>query len=60
MTSEYTGGLERTAEVYDYNGNLLKTYSGKFDVESSVERVKFDIDGKRIMIYNAIVIIEED
>ncbi len=54
-------GLNRTAEVYDYQGNLLKAYEGEFDIEenSSGTKVKFDINGKRIMIYNAIVIVEE-
>ncbi|WP_345826945.1 DUF5052 family protein (plasmid) [Bacillus paralicheniformis] len=54
-------GLERTATVYDQNGNKIKTYKGKFDVEVNDygNKVKFDLDGKRIMISNAVVIVEE-
>ena len=33
MQSEIHGGIERTVEVYDVNGELIKTYEGKFDVE---------------------------
>ncbi|EME75375.1 DUF5052 family protein [Bacillus sonorensis] len=55
-------GLERTATVYDLNGNKIKTYKGKFDVEVNDygNKVKFDLDGKRIMISNAVVIVEEN
>ena len=47
--------------MYDHNGNLLKVYEGKIDVEANDygNKVKFDLDGKRIIINNAIVIIEE-
>ncbi|AKQ71752.1 phage protein [Bacillus licheniformis WX-02] len=55
-------GLERTATVYDQNGNKIKTYKGKFDVEINDygNKVKFDLNGKRIMINNAVVIVEEN
>ncbi|MCY8401469.1 MULTISPECIES: DUF5052 family protein [Bacillus] len=55
-------GLVRTATVYDQNGNKIKTYKGKFDVEVNDygNKVKFDLDGKRIMISNAVVIVEEN
>ncbi|AMK74781.1 MULTISPECIES: SLAP domain-containing protein [Bacillaceae] len=55
-------GLKRTATVYDQNGKVIKTYKGKFDVEVNDygNKVKFDIDGKRVVINNAIVIVEED
>ncbi|NLL89195.1 MAG: DUF5052 family protein [Firmicutes bacterium] len=54
-------GLDRRVEVYDHNGNLLKVYEGKIDVEANDygNKVKFDLNGKRIIINNAIVIIEE-
>lgn len=58
--SDLTGGLNRTVEVYDYSGNLLKTYEGKIDIaESDGGKVLFDLDGNRYSIYNAIVIVEE-
>ena len=61
ISSDVSGGLDRTVEVYDYSGNLLKEYSGKIDLESNEEgKVKFDLDGKRYIIYNAIVVVEEN
>ena len=58
--SDLSGGLYRTVEVYDYSGNLLKTYEGKLDIEYSDNgEVKFDMNGKRYILYNAIVIVEE-
>ena len=54
-------GLERVATVYSGTGEEIAKYSGRFDVEGNDygNKVKFDIDGRRIMIYNAVVIIEE-
>ena len=62
VTSDLSGGLNRTVEVYDYSGNLLKTYEGKLDVQYTETggKVLFDMDGKRTAIYNAIVIVEEN
>lgn len=60
--SDLGGGLNRTVEVYDYSGNLLKTYEGKLDIEDSSTisgKVKFDMNGKRYIVYNAIVVVEE-
>ncbi len=59
--SEYAGGLERRVEVYSATGELLKTYEGKLDIESNEygNKVLFDMDGKRTIIYNATVIVEE-
>jgi hypothetical protein len=56
------GGLNRTLTVYDQNGNVLKTYEGKFDIKQNDygNQVKFDVSGKRVIIYNAIVITEEE
>ncbi len=61
VTSEYMGGLKRTAKVYSSDGDLIAQYEGKFDVQSSEfgNKVLFDVDGKRVIIYNAIVIVEE-
>lgn len=54
-------GLDRVLKVYSYDGELIAAYEGKFDISenSNGTKVKFDIDGKRIIIYNAIVIVEE-
>ena len=50
-TSDFGGGLNRT---------IIKTYEGKCDIEESENKVLFDINGKRTIIYNAIVIAEEN
>ena len=57
--SNMTGGLERTVTAYDYNGNVLGTWTGKFDVEENDTKTFFDINGKRVIIQNAIIINEE-
>ena len=60
--SNFHNGIERTVEVYDATGNLLKTYSGKFDVDYDDNRIIFDDEkGKRHVIYypTGTVIIDE-
>lgn len=53
-------GLNRRMEVYSHDGQLLKVYEGKFDLDvSDSNKVKFDLNGKRYIIYNAIVVVEE-
>lgn len=60
IRSDTGGGLYRTVTVYDYRGNVLKTYSGKFDVSESENEVYFDLDGKRVIIHGGIVVDEEN
>lgn len=60
LSSDFGGGLNRTVTVYDYNGNVIKSYSGKFDVSESENEVYFDINGKRVIIHGGIVINEEN
>ena len=57
--SDITGGLDRTVTVYSYNGEKLGEWSGKFDVSSSEQETFFDIDGKRVILQNGIIINEE-
>lgn len=66
--SDYNGGLQRKVTVYDYNGNLIKTWEGKFDTQmgdtSGVPYVKFDIPDEtgrkvRIIVQGGIIINEE-
>jgi hypothetical protein len=52
-------GLDRVAYVYSLDGKLLREYRGRFDIETSQNKVKFDLNGKRFIIYNAVVIVEE-
>lgn len=64
--SEKSGGLNRTVTVYDVQGNEIAKYQGKFDVEESqnegVVKIKFDVDGKRHIIYaqTGTVLIDEN
>lgn len=56
MESEMNNGIHRTVSVYDVNGELIKEYSGKFDVETGNESnapyiVFDDENGKRHIIY---------
>ncbi len=60
--SNYYGGLNRTVTVYDQNGRVIKQYEGRIDIDPNSEqgrKVKFELNGKRIIIYNATVIAEE-
>ena len=64
LSSEFNNGLNRSVYVYDMTGNLIKTYKGSIDIqESEGNKIKFDIsdnNNQRIIIYNAIVIVEEE
>lgn len=61
VKSNWTGGLQRTVTVYNANGEVMKTYKGKIDLERTEGGiVKFDLNGQRIMYYNCYVeVIEE-
>ena len=56
MESEMNNGINRTVSVYDVNGELIKEYKGKFDVDTgSCETAPYivfdDENGKRHIIY---------
>jgi len=60
--SETNQGIQREVKVYDVNGNLIKEYKGKFDVDYDSDRIIFDDqDGKRHIVYypTGTVIIDE-
>ena len=61
IKSNWTGGLNRTITVYDYNGQKIKSWSGQFDVkETDRNSVYFDTaDGKRVIISGGIILNEE-
>ena len=68
FSSDYGGGLNRKVTVYDYNGNLIKTWEGKFDTQmgdtSGVPYVKFDLPDStgrkvRVIVQGGIIINEE-
>ena len=60
FASNVSGGLDRTVTAYSATGEKIGEWSGKIDVEMSDNKVKFDLDGKRTIIYNAPVIVQED
>lgn len=61
IKSDIVGGLYRTVTVYDYNGQEIDSWTGKFDVSESENEVYFDdSDGKRVIIHGGIVINKEE
>jgi len=58
--SEVTGGLNRTVNVYTYDGTLIASYTGRIDIEENESKVLFDLDGKRYIYYNALVEVIEN
>lgn len=60
FTSDLAGGLNRTVTVYDYNGNEIRSWSGKIDISESDNETWFDLNGKRTIIQGGIIIIQED
>lgn len=61
LQSDFGGGLNRKAVLLDYNGDTIKTWSGKFDIRDNGndEKIFFDIDGKRVWIQGGIFLSEE-
>lgn len=57
--SNLNGGLYRTVTVYDYNGNEIKSWEGKFDIEEDDQEITFDLNNKRVIIQGGIIISEE-
>lgn len=57
--SEYSDGLYRVVNIYDYQGDKIATYEGKIDIEENDTKVLFDLDGKRYIYYNCLVEVIE-
>lgn len=54
--SDLTGGLNREINVYTADGQLIKHFEGKIDIDSEHDgAVKFDYNGKRYIYYNCFV-----
>ena len=54
--SNVTGGLNREINVYTADGQLIKHFEGKIDIDSEHDgAVKFDYNGKRYIYYNCFV-----
>lgn len=50
--SNFNNGIEREVIVYDMDGDIIQTYTGKFDIEYEDERILFDDEnGLRHVIY---------
>jgi len=64
QVSNFSSGITRTVTVYDINGEIIKQYSGKFDVETgNADYILFDDEnGKRHIIYytTGTIIIDEE
>lgn len=62
--SNLTGGIQRTVTVYDINGQVLREYTGRFDIETDKENYFLfdDEEGKRHIIYNTTgtVLVDEN
>lgn len=52
-------GIDRVVSVYSHDGQKIREYTGQIDVTTENNRILFDIKGKRVIIHNAITIIEE-
>ena len=57
--SDINGGLHRKVTLYDYNGKVIDSWEGKFDVTESEHECAFDRDGKRVIIQGGIIVNEE-
>ena len=60
FSSDISGGLHRKVTLLDYNGDTLKVWEGKFDVQFTDKNSAYwDMDGKRVMISGGIIVNEE-
>ena len=61
VSSDVSGGLDRTVTLYDYQGNVIDSWSGKFDISEDDNEIYFDdANGKRVIIQGGIVVCEEN
>ena len=52
-------GTERTATLYDYNGNAIRKWEGKIDMSESHTETYLLVGEKRIIIHGGIMVVEE-
>lgn len=60
--SDFNMGIDRRVTVYDMEGDVIKEYEGKFDIEYDDDRILFDDEkGQRHIIYypTGTVIVDE-
>lgn len=60
VQSNYGGGLNRTVTAYSATGEEIGRWQGKIDIKENENKVLFDLNGKRTIIYNAPVIVQEE
>lgn len=60
LSSDVSGGLERTVTLYANDGTEIRGWDGKIDLTDSEEEIMFDLDGKRVVIHGGIVVVEEN
>lgn len=61
FSSDLSGGIDRTVTLYDYQGDKLGEWSGKFNISENDNEIYFDdANGKRVIIQNGIVVCEEN
>jgi hypothetical protein len=61
MGSQFVGstaGINRRITLYSATGNVIRTYEGRFAIDSEGGEVDFIVDGKRITL-NGTYIVEE-
>jgi outer membrane murein-binding lipoprotein Lpp len=61
ISSDVGNGLNRKVTVYTQDGKEIRTYEGNIDVQDTQygNKVLFDLNGKRVILYNAVVVVEE-
>ena len=57
--TDINAGTERTATLYDYNGNVIKKWEGKIDISESRTETYPLVGEKRVIIHGGIVVVEE-
>jgi hypothetical protein len=55
-----SGGSNKTATLYDYNGDTIKTWSGDINLRGLNEKVTFNLGGERVWIKGGIFVYEEE
>lgn len=60
LESNWSGGLDRTVILYDYNGKPIKSWSGKIDMSEATDETDFLVNGRRVIIHGGIAVIEEN
>ncbi|ALC82240.1 MULTISPECIES: hypothetical protein [Bacillus] len=61
IQSNNSGGIERVVKVYSDDGKLIEEYEGKIDIQDTEygNKILFDLNGKRVVIYNGTVVTGE-